>query len=119
MDNKTLPENLAEINATLKDYINVRFDLIKVRLLEKMTQIGTRFLSLVAGVVALFSFLIFIMFSFSFWYGQETGSLSEGFLISAGFFLLLIILVIIFRKKLFSNVLVRSLAKILFSDDED
>ena len=87
MEKKALTENFAEITAALMSYIHTRFDLLKLILLQKITRAGTFMLTFVSVLVSLFSVLIFLMFAFSYWYGEKTGSLSRGFLISAGIFL--------------------------------
>ena len=118
MEKNALSENFAEITSAVKRYINARFDLLKLTLLQKITRAGTYFLTFVSVLVSVFSLLIFIMFAFSFWYGQKTGHLAEGFLISAGFFMVLLILVFLLRKHIFSNPLVRIFSHILFSDED-
>ena len=118
MEKKALSENFAEITAAVSSYINTRFDLLKLTLLQKITRAGTFMLTFVSVLVSVFSILIFLMFSFSFWYGEKTGSLSQGFLISAGFFLLLLIVVFLLRKVIFTNNLVKIFSHILFSDED-
>ncbi len=119
MKKNALSDNLAEITAAVKSYINTRIELLKLTMLQKITKAGTFMLTFVSVVVALFSILIFLMFAFSFWYGEKTGSLSQGFLISAGIFLLISIVILIFRKALFSKPLVSIFSHILFFNDEE
>jgi hypothetical protein len=119
MEKNKLSENLAEITAALKSYVNTRFDLMKLTLLQKITRAGTYMLSFVSILVSLFSILIFLMFAFSFWYGEKTGSLSTGFLISAGIFLVLMIVIFLLRKSIFSNPLIRIFSHILFTDEDN
>ena len=118
MEKNPLSENLAEITAAVKSYINTRIDLLKLTLLQKITKAGTFMLTFVSVLVSLFAVLIFLMFAFSFWYGQETGSLAIGFLISAGVFLILLVLIYLLRRVIFSNTLVRIFSHILFSDED-
>jgi hypothetical protein len=119
MGNQTITENFSELSSSVRKYIQAHIDLLKVRLLEKLVKIGTYFFSLVTLILILAFILISLTFAFSFWYGQVYGNLVGGFLISAGFYLLMAILVIIFRKKLFTNNIIRNLSQILFSDDEN
>ena len=118
MEKNALSDNLAEITAIVKSYVNTRIDLLKLTLLQKITRAGTYLLTFVSVLVSLFSILIFLMFAFSFWYGEKTGSLSEGFLISAGIFLFLLIVLYLLRRVIFSNNLVKIFSHILFSDDD-
>lgn len=118
MEKNALSENFAEITSAVKKYINARIDLLKLTLLQKITRAGTYMLTFVTVLVSLFSILIFLMFAFSFWYGEKTGSLSTGFLISAGFFAVLMIIIFLLRKVIFSNTIVRIFSHILFSDED-
>lgn len=118
MEKNALSENLAEITAAIKSYVNTRIDLLKLTLLQKITRAGTFILTFVSVLVSLFSVFIFLMFAFSFWYGQKTGNLAQGFLISAGIFLVILILIYLLRRMIFSNTLVRIFSHILFSDED-
>ncbi len=118
MEKNPLSENFAEITAAIKSYINTRIDLLKLTLLQKITKAGTFMLTFVSVLVSLFAVMIFLMFAFSFWYGQETGSLALGFLISAGVFFILLVLIYLLRRVIFSNTLVRIFSHILFSDED-
>ncbi len=118
MEKNPLSENLTEITAAVKSYINARIDLLKLTLLQKITKAGTFMLTFVSVLVSLFSVMIFLMFAFSFWYGQKTGNLAQGFLISAGIFLILLVLIYLLRRVIFSNTLVKIFSNILFSDED-
>ncbi len=118
MEKNALSENVAEITAAMKKYINARIDLLKLTILQKITKAGTFMLTFVSVLVSVFAILIFLLFAFSFWYGERTGSLSTGFLISSGIFAVLLIILLLLRKVIFSNTIVRIFAHILFSDDD-
>lgn len=119
MAKNELSENFSSISDILKDYLNSKVDLIKLGLLQKFASAGVFLLTAVSVMISAFAACIFLMFSFSFWYGNRTGNLVHGFLISAGFFTLIIILIIVFRKKIFTGNLIKVFAGILFSDEED
>jgi len=103
----------------LKDYLHLKLDLFKLELLEKTSRAGLLLFTFISVIFSVFSVVIFLMFSFSFWYGEKTGSLSQGFLISAAFFLLVLILVFFLRRAIFGRSLIKNISKILFSDNED
>ncbi|MFO7575350.1 MAG: hypothetical protein R6W67_09355 [Bacteroidales bacterium] len=114
-----LSENFSRISDVLKDYLNSRIDLLKLGLLQKFVSAGVYLLTAVSVFISAFAACIFLMFSFSFWYGNRTGNLDQGFLISAGFFALIIVLVIVFRKTIFSRNLIKVFSNILFTDEEE
>jgi len=118
MKNNLLSENLSELGDLVKSYIEARISLWKVLLVEKLTKIGTYFLTMVSIMMFVIIAFMFSAFAFSYWYGNTYGRTSEGFLISAGFFVILTIVIFIFRRSLFSNNIVKNIASIIFSDNE-
>jgi hypothetical protein len=118
MARNELSENVSRIYDVLKDYLNSRVDLLKLGLLQKYTSAGVYLLTVVSVIISAFAAFIFLMFSFSFWYGSKTGHLEQGFLISAGVFAIIVVLLIVFRKNIFSGNLIKVFASILFTDDE-
>lgn len=119
MANNDLSKNLSQVTEVLKDYLQAKLDLFKLDLLQKSTRTGVFLFTFITVLFSVFAISIFLMFSFSFWYGKETGNLSQGFLISAAVFFLVLILVFLFRKAVFGRNLIKHISKILFSDDED
>ncbi len=119
MDGTDLSENLARITEVLKVYIGTKVDLLKLGLLQKLTRAGTYLLTFVFLIVSVFAVTIFLMFSFSFWYGDVTGNLSQGFMISAAFFLFILFLIYLSRKLIFTRNLTKVFSEILFSEDDD
>jgi hypothetical protein len=119
MAKNELSDNFSSISDVLKDYLNSKADLLKLGLLQKFTRAGVFLLTAVSVIISTLAACIFLMFSFSFWYGNRTGNLDHGFLISAGFFAFIIVLIIVFRKAIFSRNLIKVFSGILFSDEED
>lgn len=117
MKNTSLEKQVTELKIALTGYLEARLDLGKAILLEKMSKIGTYFLTIMSGVIVIASFLLLIAFAFSFWYGTTHGSIHTGFLISAGFYILIGILIFLFRKPLFSNNIISNLGKVLFEKE--
>lgn len=118
MKNKTLSENLSELNIVLKSYLQARLKLWKVFLLEKSTKAGTYLFTTMVVLLSAFLCLLFLGFAFSYWYGETQGSFSTGFLISAGCNLLLMILIYLFRKRLFARSILKNFKDLLFNEDE-
>lgn len=119
MAKSDLSKSISSITEVLKDYLNVKLDLLKLEILEKSSNAGLYFFTIITVLFASFGFFSFLMFSFSFWYGERTGNLSQGFLISAGIFLLVMLLAFLLRKIIFGRSLIKSIAKILFEEDKE
>jgi hypothetical protein len=118
MAGSELSDNFLRITEILKDYLNARVDLLRLGLLEMLTRVGVYLLTSLSVIISAFAVCIFLMFSFSFWYGSHIGSIEQGFLISAGFFALAIIIQIVFRRTIFSRNLIKEFSAILFTDDK-
>lgn len=118
MKNKTLSENLSELNDVLKSYLAARAKLWKILLLEKITKAETHLFTTLVVMISVFSCLLFLGFAFSFWYGETRGSFATGFLISAGFSLLLMALIYLLRKRIFARNILKHNKDLLFNEDE-
>jgi hypothetical protein len=112
-------ESFSRITEVIKGYFNTRVDLIKLGLLQKLTRAGVFLLSFMTMIISIFAVGIFLMFSFSFWYGDQTGNLAQGFLISSFLFLVILIILYLLRRVVFSRSLIKAFSRILFSDDEN
>lgn len=119
MKDKSLHENFSELSGVVKSYIDARINLWKVHLLENVTKAGVYLLTFILIWIASLFILLLLAFGFSFWYeASNFGPLSEGFLLSAGFFVLLALLVFLLRKKLFANHIVKNIAPLIFNEDK-
>lgn len=114
MQRDTFKENISELNDIVQGYVQARMNLWKVDLLEKLTRIGTYFITSILVLVSVLMVLMLLSFAFSYWFGQNYGSTATGFLISGGVYVLLIIIGFIFRKQLFSNPIVKHISAIIF-----
>lgn len=119
MAKSDLSKSVSSITEVLKDYLNLKLDLLKLKIVEKSSNAGIYFFTFISVLFAFFGVIIFLMFAFSFWYGEMTGNLAQGFLISAGVFFLVMILVYLLRKIIFGRSLIKSFASILFEEDEE
>jgi hypothetical protein len=119
MAKSDLSNNLASVIDVLKDYMQAKLDLFKLDLLQRSSRAGVYLFTFFAVLFSLFAVAIFLMFSFSFWYGEKTGNFSLGFLISAAVFLVVLIILFLLRKAIFGRSIIKNMSDILFSDDDD
>jgi hypothetical protein len=116
--NDTL-DKLEELTDHVKEYINTRVELTKLRLAEKTSLIISNLVA-VTVVVLLFLFVIFFgsfagAWALSDWIGKPY----SGFLIVAGFYLLLGIIVWVTRHKFIRYPVMNAIIKQLQAKDED
>lgn len=119
MTGNDFSEGFSKMIEVIKGYVNARVDFIKLGLLQKLTRAGVILLTFISVIILIFAACIFLMFSFSFWYGDQTGNLAQGFLLSSVFFILILFLIYLRRRVIFARILIKAFSRILFSDDEN
>ena len=101
-----------------KDYVDLQFQLLRLNIVEKTSQILSLLIVIIAGTILLTAAFVYFSMMFVLWMKTVTGSLTYGFLIIAAFFLLLFILFILLRKKIIINPIIKAMSSILFKDSE-
>jgi hypothetical protein len=102
----------------VKSYANMRFDLIRLELLEKLSKIIS--LILLVVVCVLISVIIFTYLSILLllWFNDIFSSMIPGVRIVAGIYAIVLVLLVALKNKIFLNPLVSALSKIIFSDKQ-
>lgn len=118
MSDKSLSKNVSEIFDIIRGYLNARVDLWKLTLLERISLIGSFFISSVILILIAAFGLLFFSFAFAFWYGNNYGDLAAGFLIITIVYVVLGIIFYLLRKSLIVRPVIRSLSAIIFAEDE-
>ena len=97
--------NYKEVISEVKSYASMRFDLIRLELLEKLSKIIS--LILLVFVCVLISIIVFTYLSILLllWLNDVFSSMIPGVCIVAGVYAILLTAMIIFRKKVFLNLL--------------
>jgi hypothetical protein len=119
MESKTLSENFSELSGNVQDYINLRIDLLKLTITEKMASIGAFFMVAVIFFILFLFVLMFFSLAFIFWFRDHVGAAYAGALIVAGLYIIIGIFVFLLRNKLFINPLVEQLSKILMEETSE
>ena len=119
MEQKRISDSIAELTDQVKNYVQLRIDLFKLNLTEKLATLTTTLLiSIIFFIVFLF-FTLFLSLAFIFWFKDYVGYAWVGSLIVAGFYILLGIVVYLVRDKLFLNRIVVQISKILLEEEEE
>ncbi len=114
MDNQLYQKLVDEI----KSYLQVRYDLVRLSVLEKMSKILGLVLVTFVVILLIFVFLSLGAVALSILLAQWLPTWSA-FLIVGALVLVLMALTIIFREKWFLDPLVRTLSTILFADKSE
>lgn len=106
-----------DLTGEMKDYINLRIQLIRLNITEK---ISGALSGLISGILLFTFFLLFCLFAsaaLAFWLGTVFGSTSLGFIAVGGFYFLVAIVLRAFNKTLKRNLTDNFIAD--FSNDDD
>jgi hypothetical protein len=112
-----IKESYQQIWEESKKYLELRYDLLRVELLEKISLICA--LLLIAITALLVGIIVFTYLSVLLLVWLETlfGSMIPGLCIVIGAHLILLVCLFAFRKQWFINPLIRQFSKILFNDN--
>ena len=81
------------------DYGETSIELVRLKVLDKTTDIVSSLVPLSIVIVFFLSFLLFVNLGISFWLGEILGKIYYGFLIVAGFYIIAAIFIRIFLSK--------------------
>ena len=115
---KDFADSIDQLNGSVRSYIQVKLDLIKLTIIEKAAKIIS--VIYVVTVLMFFSMLIIAVgvAAFAVWYGETYNDYVGGLLISGGALLLIALLLIGIGKKLLSNTIIRAFAGKMFKDEK-
>lgn len=88
------------LTESLKEYISINYELIRLQAVERSSVIGSGFISSLLVGAGTILCLFFISFGAGFYLSSRLGDTYSGFGIVAGFYLLLVLLMLAGRKKL-------------------
>jgi uncharacterized membrane protein YqjE len=106
------------LTENVKDYVNLRIDLAKLILTEKIARLASFFLIAVIFFILAMFLLLFLSLSFVFWF-EVVGPAWLGALIIAAVYILGGVLIYVKRHQFFINPLVTHLTKILMEDKDE
>lgn len=118
MSEDTVKDKLANLFEDLKEYINVKFQILTLSLGEKVAKVLAAISSSVAIIILLSLFIFFASFAAAFAIGGCIGGYGYGFLIVAGFYLLLGVIIFIFKSRV-EKPLINIFIKMFFGQNDD
>lgn len=115
-----ISDNVSLLTENVKDYVNLRIDLAKLILTEKIAKLASFFLIAVIFFILAMFLLLFLSLAFVFGFGDSIGPAWLGALIVTAVYILGGTLIYVKRHQFFINPMVSHLTKILMEDkDED
>jgi hypothetical protein len=119
MESGKISDNFSSLTENVKDYINLRIDLAKLVITEKIARLSAFFLiSVIFFILAMF-LLLFLSIFFVFWFGDVVGPAWVGALIVTAFYVCCGLIIYYRRHELFINPLVSHLTKILMEEKDE
>ncbi|PID90573.1 MAG: hypothetical protein CSA97_02185 [Bacteroidetes bacterium] len=102
-------ETSADVLATLKLYVDDQISLMRARAMLQISGLLSFVLLSIFLIIAASVFFLFIAIAFGIWIGQRLGSISLGFLCSAGLWVVIMGIFYYFRTGLFIDPMLRRL----------
>lgn len=119
MESEKISDNFSNLTENVKDYINLRIDLVKLIITEKIARLASFFLIAVIFFIIAMFIMLFLSLAFLFWFGDIVGPTWVGALIVTAFYVLVCLIIYMKRDQIFLNPLVTHLAKILLEDQDE
>jgi preprotein translocase subunit SecF len=119
MEAEKISDNVSSLTENVKDYVNLRIDLFKLIITEKISKVASFFLIAVVFFILAMFMLLFLSLAFMFWFGEVVGPTWVGALIVTAIYIAAGLLVWWKRNEIFLNPLVMQITKILMEDDDE
>lgn len=119
MGSTGISDNVSLLTENVKDYVNLRIDLVKLILTEKIAKLASFFLIAVIFFILAMFLLLFLSLAFVFWFGDDIGPAWLGAMIVTAVYVLGGIIIYVNRHNFFINPLVSHLAKILMEEKDE
>ena len=119
MEVRSLLDSIFGLRKDLQDYLEKKVSYYGLTAFEKAVRLLTTFLGNAVIIITLLISVIFLAGAAAFYLGTLLESTELGMLIVGGFFFLITLGLMLFRSKIFSPYIIRSLSEVFFHDDEN
>jgi len=107
-------DEINKVKEDLRDYIEVKFDLLRLQIAENLSGILTKTATVVILGFLLFFILLFLSLAAGYYCATLLGSNELGFLCVAGFYGLVLVLFLLFKKKIIERPIIKAIVRLLF-----
>ena len=119
MEKNSIFENISELKENLRLYLETKLSYYGLTAFEKAVKI----LTVITGngfiLMVMWMALIFFSGAVAFYIGTLLDSTELGLLIISGTYFLLGMILILFRKRIFSPIIIKLLVNVFFKDDDE
>ena len=112
-------EDIDNIKKDIQEYIEVRFDLLRLHTAESLSRIVSSAASLAIFTCLLCIILLFLSFAAGYFLASILNSNELGFLCVAGFYTLILVILVIFKKQIIQRPIIKAIVKLLFPKSDD
>lgn len=118
MHNKML-EEIDNIKKELKEYIELRIDLIRLHTAENISRLISKTVTiLILGYLLMF-ILLFLSLATGFFIAEKLESNALGFLCVTGFYFLMLVIFLFLRKQIVERPVIKAIVKLFFPKFDD
>lgn len=107
---------LGDLFSSIKHYVDLRIDEIKLTLAENMAKILSRIIFFLLLFILIGIVLGIVAAALSSWFAVLVGNKTAGLLITAGLFIIVILCLFIFKDRFLINSTLRMFLRMLFED---
>jgi len=112
-------EEISNIKKDIEEYIEVKFDLLRLQTAENISRILSSSVSIVIVVGLMCIILLFLSFAAGYFFASLLNSNGLGFLCVAGFYGLILVIFIILRKRIIQRPIIKAVVKLFFPKSGD
>ena len=105
--------------SSVKEYINMKIDQFTLKGVEDISIVSSKVILILIYVMLGVVILQLIGFALSYFIGELLDSTAMGFLIVGGVFIIAFLAVFLFRKKLFTNSIVKMFINMFFNNNKE
>jgi hypothetical protein len=119
METEKINQTLVETIDNIKEYINLKTELVSLIFIEKASKIFSSVFMLIIFLQLLFFALLFLSLAFAAWLNSITDSMVLGYLILAAFYLIIGVIIFVSRKKFFVDPMIKGFTETVYEEEDD
>ena len=119
MDTDKFQKNLDGTFENVKSYVNLKTELFKLVLFEKVAKILSKAFTLIIIIFVLFFVLLFLSLAFVHWFQTNGGLATHAYIIVAIFYLIIGIIIFLASKRLFLNPMIKGFSDTALEEDDE
>ena len=112
-------EDISNIKKDLQEYIEIKFDLLRLQTAENISRILSSSVSTVIFICLMCIILLFLSFAAGYFLASLLNSDGLGFLCVAGFYGLILAIFMIFRKQIIQRPIIKAVVRLFFPKSGD